>query len=396
MIMTKLVRAALMLMLLSLAACSAPSRLAAVPVELTEQAEVIGVPGVRYLVGYEMPEFTKEALDSFAREQRLLASQGYKGELPPVNFLAISGGGDNGAYGAGMLCGWTEKGNRPQFKAVTGISTGALIAPFAFIGAKYDFVLKKVYTEISPDDILEHRNVFSALFDDALADNEPLRQLIQQYITQDFLHEITQEYQKGRLLLVSTTNLDARRAVIWNMGKIAASATPQSLKLFQDILLASAAIPGAFPPAMVDVEAQGQHYQEMHVDGGAMAQVFLYPPALKLGEMSKQKKVVRERNLYVIRNARLDPQWAEVERSTMTIAGRAIQSLIQTQSIGDLYQIYTETQRDGINFNLAYIPKTFNAPHNEEFDTQYMRQLFQIGYDRAINGFNWDTKPPGL
>ncbi len=100
--------------------------------------------------------------------------------------------------------------------------------------------------------------------------------------------------------------------------------------------------------------------------------------------------------MYVIRNARLDPQWAEVERSTMTIAGRAIQSLIQTQSIGDLYQIYTETQRDGINFNLAYIPKTFNAPHNEEFDTQYMRQLFQIGYDRAINGFNWDTKPPGL
>lgn len=396
---------------LTVSGCALPTRQSAVPMDLTEKAEVVGMPGVRYLVAPEMPEFTRDAMESFRREQADLmqrskngpspapdfqAQPGQKAQLPPVNFLAISGGGDNGAYGAGLLCGWTAVGNRPQFKGVTGISTGALIAPFAFLGPKYDFVLKKVYTEVSPTDILEHRYLLSAIFDDALADNAPLKRLVKQYITADFLQEIAQEHQRGRLLLVATTNLDARQAVIWNMGKIAASGAPEALALFHNILLASAAIPGAFPPVMIDVEAAGERYQEMHVDGGAMAEVFLYPPALKVGELSKQQHVERERNLYVIRNARIDPDWAEVERRTMSIAARAVSSLIHSQSIGDLYKIYAETQRDGINFNLGYIPKSFNAPHEEEFDTDYMRQLFQTGYDQAVNGYHWDKTPPGL
>jgi hypothetical protein len=161
-------------------------------------------------------------------------------------------------------------------------------------------------------------------------------------------------------------------------------------------MLASAAIPGAFPPVMVDVEANGKRYQEMHVDGGAMAQVFLYPPSLKVADESKRAGIRRERKLYIIRNARLDPDWAEVERRTFSIASRAISSLIQTQGIGDLYKIYAETQRDGIDFNLAYIPKTFYAPHKEDFDTDYMRKLFQTGYDLAARGYRWEKAPPGL
>ncbi|MGH8608631.1 MAG: patatin family protein, partial [Gammaproteobacteria bacterium] len=192
------------------------------------------------------------------------------------------------------------------------------------------------------------------------------------------------------------TDLDARQAVIWNMGKIAASGHPEALELFHKIMLASAAIPGTFPPVMIDVEADGKRYQEMHVDGGAMAQVFLYPPSIKVSDVSKREGIVRQRHLYVIRNARLDPDWAEVERRTLTIAGRAISSLIQTQGIGDLYKIYALAQRDGIDYNLAYIPKTFDAPHKEAFDTEYMRKLFQTGYDLAVKGYSWEKTPPGL
>ncbi len=381
---------------LTLSGCSLPVRQNAVPQAWSEKAEVVGLPGVRYVVRAEMPGFIRDAKESYYREQAYLAQQGQTGTLPPANFLALSGGGDNGAFGSGLLSGWTAAGNRPEFKAVTGISTGALIAPFAFLGPKYDAPLKEVFTGSTPKDILEARSLLAVAFEDAMADNAPLERLLKKYVTEDMLKEIAQEDAKGRLLLIATTNLDANQAVIWNMGKIAASGHPQALELFRKIMLASAAIPGTFPPVMIDAEANGQRYQEMHVDGGATAQVFLYPPALRVAQISKQRGVVRERRLYLIRNARLDPDWAEVERRTLNIAGRAINSLIQSQGVGDLYRIYAETQRDGFDFNLAYIPKSFNAPHKEEFDTEYMRKLFQTGYDLAVKGYRWDKTPPGL
>jgi predicted patatin/cPLA2 family phospholipase len=382
--------------ILNLSGCSLPVRQPAVPQAWSEKAEVVSLPGVRYVVQAEMPEFTRDAMESFYREQAYLARQGRTGQLSAANFLALSGGGDNGAFGSGLLSGWTAAGNRPEFKGVTGISTGALIAPFAFLGPKYDAVLKDVYTQSAPKDILEMRSFLAVALEDAMADNAPLERLLKRYVTEDMLREIAQEYAKGRLLLIATTNLDANQAVIWNMGKIAASKDAKAVELFRKIMLASAAIPGTFPPVMIDVEANGQRYQEMHVDGGATAQVFLYPPAHKLAAISKQHGVVRERRLYLIRNARLDPDWAEVERRTLNIAGRAINSLIQSQGVGDLYKIYAETQRDGIDFNLAYIPKSFNAPHKEEFDTDYMRKLYQTGYDLAVRGYQWEKIPPGL
>jgi hypothetical protein len=381
---------------LVLSNCALPVRQPAVPQAWSEQAELPGLPGVRYVIRDAMPGFARDATESFYREQAYWARQGRNGALPPAVFLALSGGGDNGAFGAGLLCGWTRAGDRPVFKGVTGISTGALIAPFAFLGPKYDEALKSVYTRSTPKDILEARYFLAAVFDDALADSAPLGRLLKKHVTGDMLKEIAGEYARGRLLLMATTNLDTRQAVIWNMGKIAASGHPEALDLFHKIMLASAAIPGAFPPVMIDVEANGRRYQEMHVDGGATAQVFLYPPAIRVAELSKQHGIVRERRLYLIRNARLDPDWAEVERRTLNIANRAIASLIQTQGIGDLYKIYVETQRDGIDFNLAYIPKTFQAPHEEDFDTEYMRKLFQVGYDLAANGYDWKKVPPGL
>lgn len=376
------------------AGCSAPKRMPAVPYDIQNNAEIPGMPGVRYWSS-DSEEFLRDGLVSFQKEIEYREKEGLKGKLPPAEFLAISGGGDNGAFGAGLLVGWTEAGNRPEFKAVTGISTGALIAPFAFLGPDYDDQLREVYTNVSAKNVLKKRNILSAVFKDALADNTPLYEFMKGYVNEQMLKDIAIEHEKGRMLLIGTTDLDARRGVIWNMGKIAASGHPGALELFRKILLASSAIPGVFPPTMIDVEAGGKTYQEMHVDGGAVAQVFIYPSSLKLKEISKSRGVKRERVLYVIRNSRLDTDWANVERKTMNIAGRAITSLIQTQGIGDLYQIYLVTERDEVDFNLAYIPKTFNVERTEDFSPDYMRPLFQLGYDLGVNGYNWQKYPPG-
>jgi predicted acylesterase/phospholipase RssA len=157
-----------------------------------------------------------------------------------------TGGGDAGAFGAGLLVGWTAHGTRPEFKIVTGVSTGALIAPFAYLGPRYDDVLRQVYTSIGPKDVYEARTILAALTSDGLADNRPLWHLIAKYVTADFLAEIAQEYEKGRFLLIGTTNIDARCGVVWNMGAIASSKDPRAVELFRNIMLASAAIPGPF------------------------------------------------------------------------------------------------------------------------------------------------------
>jgi predicted acylesterase/phospholipase RssA len=375
--------------------CSSPVRIAAVPQDQQAAATVGAMTGIRYWQGTDLALMQKDGADAYKRELDLFVAAGNKGPLPPANYLAISGGGENGAYGAGLLIGWTEAGTRPEFKLVTGVSTGALTAPFAFLGPAYDQQLKEVYTTISAKDVLEQRGMLAALFDDAMADNAPLKQLVAKYVTADMLKAIAAEHAKGRMLLIGTTNLDARHGVIWNIGKIAASGSPQALDLVRDILVASAAIPGAFPPTMIDVEVNGTPHQEMHVDGGASAQVFVYPPSLHLGQMSKEAGVTRERRVYVIRNARLDPDWADTERKTLSIAGRAVSSLIQTQGVGDLYRIYATTQRDGVDFNLAYIPSSFNVPLNEPFEQHYMAELFKLGYEQGRAGYPWEKMPPG-
>lgn len=376
--------------------CSTPSRLPPEPHFHFEKAEVVGMPGIRFVTEdpVDMERFSEMAITLIEREKQTLAKAGWKSNLPPANFLAISGGGDDGAFAAGLLSGWSQSGLRPQFKVVTGISTGALIAPFAFLGPKYDSVLKEVYTQTSPKNILKKRWILSAILDDAVSDNQPLLELTQKYVTQDLLREVAEEYARGRALLVGTVNLDARRSVIWDMGKIAAVGTPEALKLFQRLMVASAAIPGAFPPTMIDVEVEGNRYQEMHVDGGTVAQVFVYPPSFELLEKSKEKNIERERHLYVIRNARLDPDYVNVERQALTIVQRAIASLIHTQGIGDLRMIYEVSKRDGLDFNLAFIPKSFNAPHKENFDPSYMSALYRVGYELGKKGYSWKKEPP--
>ncbi len=375
---------------LALSGCATPQRLPAVPLAQVSQTQQALGP-VRLLVARDDAALETEARSSLAKEQQWLASQGRTNDLPTAYFLAISGGGDNGAYGAGFLEGWTSAGTRPQFKVVTGVSTGALIAPFAFLGPRYDYVLKRVYTATSQKDIFKKRGIVGALFGDGMADTRPLAQVISTYVNRPLLDEIAAEYRKGRLLLVGTANLDTMEPVIWNMTAIAARNDPEAIKLFSRILLASASIPGAFPPVMIDVNLAGTHYQEMHVDGGTTAQVFLYPPTLSLANAPQRKRVA-----YIIRNARLDPDWASTQRRTMPIAMRAIDSLTRTQGIGDLYRIYATTQRDGVDYNLTYIPATFTVPHKEMFNTAYMKALYDVGVKAGEATNSWKKYPPGF
>src|SRR6267142_1568355 len=190
-----------------------PRRLPAVPMELATRAVIPGIPGARYFVGVDIEPFVKDVLTARQREIDDLARNGHTGPLPPADLLAVSGGGDNGAFGAGLLCGWTAAGNRPTFKAVTGVSTGALIAPFAYLGTGYDDVLRQVYTSIKPTDIAERRSFLAAIDNDGMADNRPLWGLISKFIDEKFLAKVAAEHARGRGLLIGTTNLDARQPV---------------------------------------------------------------------------------------------------------------------------------------------------------------------------------------
>jgi predicted acylesterase/phospholipase RssA len=299
---------------LTLGACSPLERVNAVPVESLDRVKVAGISNGRFYPRTGAVALTAEIKDAFDREVAWRRSQGLKGPMPPAHLLAISGGGDDGAFGAGLLSGWTKRGDRPTFKLVTGISTGALSAPFAFLGPAYDNALTEVYTKTTADNIFTKRSIFAALTSDALSDTAPLYRTMSKYLTMDMMREIAAEYDKGRLLLIASTQFDAARAVIWNVGAIAKTGTPEALELIKRVLIASAAVPGVFPPVMLDVEVDGKKYQEMHVDGGALAQVFLYPPTVSLRAIDKAEHFQRKRIAYVIRNSKLNSPSEDVPR----------------------------------------------------------------------------------
>ncbi|HEF4760157.1 TPA: patatin-like phospholipase family protein [Pseudomonas putida] len=367
----------------------------AVPPTLTEKAIIPGIPDARYRLDHDLTPFMRDAVESNNREGEALAKAGKPNDiLPLAHMLAVSGGGDAGAFAAGLIAGWTTHGTRPMFKVVTGISAGALVAPFAYLGPEHDGVIRYVTNGIGPKDIFHSRNVLTRLASDGIADSKPLSRLIAKYVTAQILAEIASEYAKGRILLIGTTDLDSGRPVTWNMGAIAASKAPGALDLFRNIMLASMSIPGAVSPVMIDVEVDGQQFQEMHVDGGVITQVFLYPPSTVMSLSKASGAPLRfERQFYVIRNGTLEPQWSGTKRRTLSIGGRAISALIQTQGISDLERIYRMAQQDGADFNLAYIGADFDFPHLRKFDSEYMKRLFEYAFQLSAKGYPWHKSP---
>jgi predicted acylesterase/phospholipase RssA len=383
---------AVALLAATLAGCAGLPTRHPVPEDLTATAEVPGIPNAR-IWGDETPPWIQMMTDLSSEQlkERFAASYGQ-----PHNYLAISGGGPDGAFGAGLLNGWTAAGTRPEFTIVTGISTGALSAPFAFLGPKYDHVLKEVYTQNSTKDLIERRSYIAAALGESVADTALLRDKIAFYMTPEVMAEIAAAHNSGRRLFIGTVNLDVARPVIWNIGVIAASGQPGSLELIRNIMLASASVPGVFPPVYIPVTADGKTYDEMHVDGGTATQVFLYPVGLDWKKITQKLKVPGPPHAYIIRNSKLQADWESVEPWLPKIAGRSVSSLIRTQGIGDMYRMYIGAKRDGLDYNLVYIPDSFHVPLEEPFDPVYMNDLYALGYRMAKDGYPWLKAPPGM
>ncbi|MHC4350749.1 MAG: patatin-like phospholipase family protein [Planctomycetota bacterium] len=384
--------ARLFLSVLLLAGCAPSIKRNPVPEEYAWDAVVPGLEHVR-IIGLDVDHSAAVV----TRRQKEFREQAARSDIykKPLRLLAISGGGANGAFGAGLLCGWTEAGDRPEFAYVTGVSTGALIAPFAFLGQEYDDTLREVYTTLKTDDLIEKRGLLTAIGSDAFADTDGLKEMIAAHIDEELLEAIAREHRRGRRLYVGTTNLDLMQPVMWSISHIADSGDPKALQLVRDLLLASASIPGAFPPVYFEVEAAGERYDEMHVDGGAAAQVFLYPLSYDMEAELKEAGVnTEDMRGYVIRNSRLKPHWEEVEPKVFSIVGRSVSALIRSQGVGDLYQIYLGALRDKIDFNLAYIPDDFDLTPREAFDPEYMQALFDVGFEMARSGYPWEKQPP--
>lgn len=315
----------------------------------------------------------------------------------PFNVLVLSGGGAYGAFSAGVLAGWTEAGTRPQFDVVTGVSTGALVATLAFLGPEYDPALKRFYTSVTDKDVFVRNSYVSALFSDAFRDSEPLANLIQWIVDEKILKAIAAEHAKGRRLYVGTTHLDARRLVVWDMGEIASRGRPQDLTLFRQVLLASASIPGFFPPVPIDVEIDGMKAEELHVDGGVTASLFFRSPHVSPDQLVRLgDRPLNGSNVYIIVAGKLYADPGCVERRLLSIAADSISALLYSQSRGDLFQLYALALATGMNYRMTSIPADLEVTSDATtFEPAVMGRLYEQGRERARSGRLWRTTPPG-
>ena len=377
--------------LLFAAGCTAISPRNALPEAVAARGEPTGFHNIRYWGD----ETAIDAVSSDSNNADAMAVSFTRGEARrQLNMLAISGGAEDGAFGAGVLSGWGDAGNRPSFDLVTGVSSGALIAPFVFLGRERDDQLREIFTRYGRKDVFTY-NVSDLVQGAALLDDTPLAQLIEKYIDQDFIREVARERAKGRVLLIGTTNLDAQRPVLWDMGRIAASDNPEALDLFRKVLLASATLPGVFAPVRIKVRVGAQDYDELHVDGGVTRQVFIAPSIMRLVSGGPRRAVSGSR-LYVIRNGRIDPQFKPVDPNLLSVTRRSLSTLIKNQGIGDLYRIHAMARQSGVAFNLASIPADFDQQTDQPFDQKYMSALFDRGYEMGRRGYPWIKSLPGL
>ncbi|SEA76990.1 patatin-like phospholipase family protein [Rubrimonas cliftonensis] len=379
----------------SVAACAvvAPPRVPP-PSALYEQAQPLAAPGVR-IWGDDLDP-TRAAEISASLRAGLVAEWRAAGAPPDgaaLDVLALSGGGPDGAYAAGLLTGLTLAGERPDFDIVTGISVGALIAPFAFAGPDHDDELETMFTRFDTDDIAELQ-IFAVLQGAlGVADTQPMRNQIRSLVDERLLARIAARHAAGKLLLVGTTNIDAARPVIWNMGAIAQAGATE---LFRQVMLASASIPGAFPPVAIPVIAGGETFTELHVDGGVTRSVFVGPPGFADAAPRNLPFPLR-RTIYVIQNNSLTPNYDPAPARLATIAGRSLSALIRAQSEGDLARIAQGADAMGAEFRLAFVPPGFTPPSPTSFDRAYMTGLFNAAQEAAGGGgFGWLHAPPGL
>jgi hypothetical protein len=372
----------------ALGACSGPGR-NPIPVDQIATATIPNLPGVRYWA-FTPPKRLDDLLLEIEAQRRA------SGLDKDIVTLALSGGADNGAFGAGLLKAWSDLGTRPEFTVVTGVSTGALTAPFAFLGPDYDDQLAELFAGGNPPSMyFKIRSIFSILSKVSAADSAPLFELIKKYGTADMLAKIAHEHKRGRRLFVQTSHLDAQSAVIWDIGAIATSGAPNALDIFHKVLLASASVPGAFPPVLFDVEVDGKMYDEIHADGGVISQdTTLSGWQYDLRKFrDKHASDQRPSALYLVRNGRVEPEPETTKYSLIGLAGRSISTLIKVNGVGNIVTAYEAAEISGADFKVTWIGRDFAPPYPGPFDPVYMKALYKYGYDLMQDGEAWEDKP---
>jgi predicted acylesterase/phospholipase RssA len=309
-----------------------------------------------------------------------------------VNTLAISGGGANGAYAAGVLYGWSKTGQRPRFQLVTGVSAGALAAPFAFLGPGWDEPLKQSYTGPRVHHLLQAR-VLLRWLTPGFYRKGPLQDLVRTYVTDDLMRAVAAEQAKGRRLLVATTDLDTEQLVVWDMGAIAARPGPESRDLFAQVLIASASVPGIFSPTMIEVQADGRRFAEMHVDGQADSAFFAIPQTLLLGRRPEAPHF--QHHLYVLVNGQVNSLFAVTPRATIPVLSRTIDAATKASVRSSLIATLQFCQRNGCDLNVSVLPSSVKDDPLD-FSAAHIESLFSAGEAAALAGQAWTDAMPAL
>ncbi len=327
--------------------------------------------------------FAYESVERVARRAQQLSGDG------PFDILALSGGGADGAFGAGALAGLTRSGARPQFSVVTGVSVGALLAPYAFLGSEWDPQLMDAYTSGRAEHLLQARQ-FGVIFGSSAYRGRPLEQLVDTFLSDALLQAVAREAASGRLLLVATTNVETRETVVWDLGSVALNGGANARALFRDILVASASVPGIFPPVIIRVQDGWGEYSEAHVDGGTTAP-FLLPPAL----LQPPRDGARQSPpaVYVIVDGRLSEEPASIRLRFRTIVSQSISAALTHLMRTSLELTAADARLQGASFRYSAIPSAYPSETSFDFRATTMRALFEFGYACADSSRLWVSAP---
>ncbi len=389
-------RCGALVILLALAACSTTQR----PTPPPEGAPVTQAWGtVPILARRDVETSLSESLVS-SLQAKFAA---YRADNPngkvPYRALALSGGGSRGAYGAGVMSGWTDAGDRPQFDVVTGVSTGALMATHVFLGSEFDDGLS-IYARLTNRDVYSKQRLVSILRAGAAYDTSPLRETITSLITMDILEEVAAEHRAGRRLFVGSTNLDANLFTIWDLGSIANSGRPDRRERYIDALMASAAFPIAFRPVYIEVEGENGTHTQMHADGGIRETAFYFDFIEELHAAAEAANLSKEdfkQEFFLLINGTVahseDVVYEPVDGRLKDVTTATIGSLMTRVTRGSVFRMWVLAMVDGSDFHISYIPSDFEFnTHTLQFEPEEEKALFELGYEQALRGSAWVTQ----
>jgi hypothetical protein len=330
--------------------------------------------------------FGESRHDFRARSTLLLGDAKAAAKGGPVNVLVLSGGGAGGAFGAGALVGWSRLGTRPEFHIVTGVSAGALIAPFAFLGSEWNAELSAAFSPTKVPHLMQ-RTLLRLLFGTSLYRGTPLYRLVDGYVTNGLLSAIAKEARKGRLLVVATTDLDSEQPVFWNLGRIAQQGGERARQLFRDVLVASASIPGVFPPMLIPVEQAGERFDEMHVDGSVMTSLFFIPDLAAI--LPDSLDDVRGGHIYILVNGTVGTTEIATRSQALSILKRSVASTLEGNLRAAIGTAYTFSERQHMTIDVTEVPNAYPLAGPLDFDATRMASLFNFGLRCAISSQLW-------